>query len=612
MPPLRLFSQGFSQTRAILSSLPPLSRRNLRVLLALIVVRAAIEVAGVASAYPLFALLAQPDAFATSRVGQWLLTITGLTDAASLLLPFVAVYALILAASAVAAALITVQQYRFIYSLQTEITTRLLAGYLAKPYEFFLQRNVSVLTKNINVSAAEFSAGLVLYGLFFVSSAVIFSALVAVLLVFSPWITLAAGTLLGIIYALIVFVLRPRLAAWGVERDAQMGGMFKCVEEALSGVRDVKVSAAESTFIDRFRSYAARYAGLNVRFQAANTAPSQLAQVLMMTLVAALLLGLAARGVLASSIIPMLGVFYIAFSRMLPLGNQMYANWVTISYFWPSIGIVHSGLIESNVGEGSTGIGVRIHAQQDTLSFNQMLEFDNVHYRYPTASEVAISGFSCAIRFGQQVALVGPSGSGKSTILDLLLGLIRPTAGEVRVDGLCLNPERLLVWRRQIGYVPQHLFLFDASLAENIAFGVPENEIDHQRIEEAVSKASLSSLLARLPEGLDTKLGDRGVRLSGGERQRVGIARALYRRPRVLVLDEATSALDAETERNILSELACLKGRIAIIIVTHRLETLGDCDAIIRIASGSNTDDDLTMDAAAELVLPITEINNQA
>ena len=596
------FGQGLTHVRQILSSLPSSSRRKLWVLLALIVIRAAIEVAGVTSAYPLFALLAQPDAFATSEVGHWLLSATGLADVSSLLLPFVAVYALILAASAVAAALITVQQYRFIYALQTEITTRLLAGYLAKPYEFFLQRNVSVLTKNINVSAAEFSAGLVLYSLFFVSSAVIFSALVAVLLLFSPWITLAAGTMLGIIYALIVFVLRPRLAAWGVERDAQMGGMFKCVEEALSGVRDVKVSGTEGAFVERFRTHAARYAGLNVRFQAANTAPSQLAQALMMTLVAALLLGLAARGVVASSIIPMLGVFYIAFSRMLPLGNQMYANWVTIAYFWPSIDIVHSGLIESDVGEGPTGNGMHDVAPQDDLPFNEKLEFDNVQYRYPMAGEAAIGGFSCTIRFGQQVALVGRSGAGKSTILDLLLGLIRPSAGEIRIDGMGQTPARLRAWHRQIGYVPQQLFLFDASLAENIAFGIPEDEIDQQRVEEAVSKASLGPLLARMPEGLGTKLGDRGVRLSGGERQRVGIARALYRRPRVLVLDEATSALDAETERNILSELACLKGQITIIVVTHRLETLGDCDAIIRIADGRNTDDGP----------PLTENDNRA
>lgn len=607
---MRRFSCGVSQTRAILSSLPPSSRRKLWFLLALIVIRAAIEVAGVASAYPLFALLAQPDAFATSNAGQWLLTATGLTDVSSLLLPFVAVYALILAASAVAAAMITVQQYRFIYALQAEITTRLLAGYLAKPYEFFLQRNVSVLTKNINFTAAEFSAGLVLYGLFFVSSAVIFSALVAVLLFFSPWITLAAGTLLGVVYSLIVLLLRPRLAAWGVERDAQMGGMFKCVEEALSGVRDVKVSGSERTFVERFRLHAARYAGLNVRFQAANTAPSQLAQALMMTLVAALLLGFAASGVAASSIIPMLGVFYIAFSRMLPLGNQMYANWVTVSYFWPSIGIVHSGLIESDVGDA--GIEVLADARQDDLPFNGKLEFDNVRYRYPMADEAAVDGFCCAIRFGQQVALVGRSGAGKSTILDLLLGLIRPSAGEIRIDGISLTPERLPAWRRQIGYVPQHLFLFDASLAENIAFGVPENEIDYRRVEDAVSQAALGPLMARLPEGLGTKLGDRGIRLSGGERQRVGIARALYRRPRVLVLDEATSALDAETERNILSELACLKGQITTIVVTHRQETLGDCDAVIRIAGGRNADAGLSMEAVAELALPLAENDNEA
>ena len=307
-----------------------------------------------------------------------------------------------------------------------------------------------------------------------------------------------------------------------------------------------------------------------------------------MILVAGVLLWLAVHGVVASSVIPLLGVFYIAFSRMLPLGHQMYANWVTISYFWPTIDIVHSGLSESRGGfDGVAKYGAPCVIERD-VSFDKSLQFDDVHYRYPTAVHAAISGFSCSVRFGQQVALVGRSGAGKSTILDLLLGLVQPSSGAILIDGQRLAPELLSAWRRHIAYVPQHLFLFDSSLAENIAFGIAQNNIDHSKVEEAVARASLGPLLKRLPEGLKTKLGDKGVRLSGGERQRVGIARALYRQPRLLVLDEATSALDTETERAILSELGLLKNHVTCIIVTHRLESLGGCDQIIEIADGRN------------------------
>lgn len=578
---LKQKNHGGRKVKEILTCLPKSSRRKLWLLLVLIIFRASIEVAGVASAYPLFSLLANAENFSENPLGAWLLEVTGVQAPSSLLLPFVAVYALILAASMLASALINVQQYRFIYALQTEITTRLLSGYLFKPYEFFLQRNVSVLTKNINVSAAEFSAGLILYGLFFISSAVVLIALILVLLLFSPWFTLSAGAMLGVIYALIVLFVRPRLGRWGAERDVRMGSMFKCVEEALTGVRDVKVSGSEHAFVEKFQVHAARYAKLNVRFQAANTAPSQLAQATVMILVAALLLGLSASGVVGSSVIPMLGVFYIAFSRMLPLGNQLYANWVTISYFWPSVDIVHSGLIEaSSEGQGA------LDKVPEILGFKAAVQFCNVGYRYPSASDLAVRDFSCEIKFGQQVALVGPSGAGKSTILDLLLGLISPSSGDIRVDGTPLLPERVSAWRRHIGYVPQHLFLFDASLAENVAFGVAESEVDYARIEEALEKASLATLVNRLPQGIWTPLGDRGTRLSGGERQRVGIARALYRRPCLLVLDEATSALDAETEKSILSELSKLKGQITTLVVTHRLETINDCDAVFQIASG--------------------------
>ncbi len=580
---------GLAQLREILSCLPNSSRRKLWVLLTLILCRATIEVAGVASAYPLFAILAQPDAFPKSAIGKWLMTVTSVVEPSTLLLPVVAIYALLLAASALAAALITIQQYRFIYALQTELSTRLLAGYLSKPYEFFIQRNAAVLAKNINISAAEFSAGLVLYGLFFVSSALILAALILVLMLFSPFVTLAAGALLAAIYATIIFLLRPRIAGWGQERDAQLSGMFKCVEEALTGVRDVKVSGSEAAFLNRFKAHSVRYARLNIRFQAANTAPSQLAQATVMALVAAILFVLSARGVLPATVIPMLGVFYIAFSRMLPLGNQLYTNWVTIAYFWPTIGIVHEGILEA--GSAKAAGGQAAAAEDEVVAFDKALTFEQVDYRYPTANEDAICGFAFDVRFGQQVALVGRSGAGKSTTLDLLLGLIHPSAGEIRIDGVRLTPERVPAWRRQIGYVPQHLFLFDASLAENIAFGVPYGEIDYRRLEEAVAGASLTALVSRLPEGVQTPVGDRGLRLSGGERQRVGIARALYRRPKVLVLDEATSALDAETERAILSELARLKGQITTIVVTHRLETLRDCDAIVRLESGRNATD---------------------
>ena len=593
------FLHGISEAREVVRSLSPASQRRLWLLLLLIVLRAGIEVAGLASAYPLLALLAHPESFWDSVPGRWLMAVTGAPDPARLLPPLAAIYALLLGASAVAAALILVQQYRFTYALQTEVATRLLAGYLAKPYEFFLQRNVSVLTKNMTVSVSDFSAGFVLHGLFFVSSAIVLSGLVAALLVFSPQITLAAVAFLAAIYALILFVLRQRVARWAGERDRQMGDMFKSVEDALAGIRDVKVSGSERFLLDRFRVHAARYAALNVRFQAANAVPSQFALAAVMLGVAALLSVLMVQDIRAADVIPTLGVFYIAFSRMLPLGNQLYTNWATTAYFWPSIGIVHMGLVESG-GETDAARRGKACALDGALPFVRTLKFEDVYYRYPSASCDAVSALSWEIRFGRQVALIGRSGAGKSTVLDLLLGLILPTKGSILIDGVPLTEEAISAWRRQIGYVPQQPFFFDASIAENIAFGLKESEIDWQRLEEAVAAAALTRVVSELPQGLRTPIGDRGIRLSGGERQRVAIARALYRRPRLLVLDEATSALDIETERAILAEVAGLKGRITTIVVTHRPEALRYCDAVIRIEAGriANADSHPLADAA--------------
>jgi ABC-type multidrug transport system fused ATPase/permease subunit len=368
-----------------------------------------------------------------------------------------------------------------------------------------------------------------------------------------------------------------------------IGGLFREAQQILGGIKPVKVHRAEEHFLSRFAKHSAMTAQMNVRLPVfANSARYLVEPLAFGGLVVAVLL-LAAKGRDFSDILPNLGVMALAGYRLLPALQLVYGQLTQISSMRHAVDEVYEEFVaaETDVSVWARG-GSEVLASAKPLRWNDAITLHEVSFQYPGAVRPALDGLSLKIAKNSSIGVIGPTGSGKTTLVDLLLGLYQPTAGEILIDERPLTPELVPSWQASIGYVPQDIFLIDDTIARNVAFGLPDNEIDPARLREACAMAQLLDFIETdLPLGFDTYVGERGVRLSGGQRQRIGLARALYHRPSLLILDEATSALDMATEAKLLQALRGLAGKLTMVVAAHRLSAVANCDQLLDLASES-------------------------
>jgi ABC-type multidrug transport system fused ATPase/permease subunit len=403
--------------------------------------------------------------------------------------------------------------------------------------------------------------------------------MIVLLLVDAVVATGAALTLIGI-YLLTSLAVRRTLARNSGVLESRWGLRVRHVQEALGGIRDILLDRTQPVFERAYRDNAeALNHALRVNTFAAN-APRIVVEVVGVVMIAGLALHLSGTPGGLVGAIPTLGAIALAGQRLIPLLQQAYGGWTNWRGNGAALNSVAAfiSLPVEQLPEESAG------TEQDAR-FAGLIRFEDVGFSYTDGAPV-LHGLSFVVRRGERVGIVGPTGAGKSTLIDLLLGLLEPSSGEIRVDDVPLDWSRRGWWQRQIAHVPQAIYLSDDTIAANIAFGVPAAEIDESRVEQAARDARLHDFIATLPEGYATMCGERGARLSGGQRQRIGIARALYKRASVLLFDEATSALDDETERAVLAAVADLPPEITVITVAHRLSTLACCDRILCLESG--------------------------
>lgn len=474
-------------------------------------------------------------------------------------------------------------QFRVAENTGARLSTRLFDAYLAMPYEFHLQRNSSELVRNVFDSVRRFVEQGLIPGVRVLGKLAIVVGVFVVLVVTSPLTTAFAVATLGPLIWVIIRSVHPRVERLGRTAQSMAQRNLQSLQQSLHGVRDITVLGREDAFVrsyrqDRWELASAQY----LRLTAAQVPRVAIETGIVVFIVGFVWVAAIAQGGVAQAL-PLLGLFGYAAARLMPELQSITQGLNAIKFVGPAVNDLFSDLSILDAQAGKERGPVR------PLEFTKELTVEGLRYRYPAAEVDALVNVWLRILPGQSVGVIGPTGGGKSTLMDVLLGLLCPTEGNVYVDGIDIH-DHARAWQANLGVVPQMVFLVDDTVRANIALGSAADEINEEALAEAVSMAQLEEFVASLPHGLDTEVGERGVRVSGGQRQRLAIARALYRRPGVLVFDEGTSALDKETEAALMASLDNLRGERTLITVAHRLTTVENCDTVLLISDGRLAD----------------------
>ena len=567
-------------------------------LLLLMCVGAVFEVIGVGVVLPLILVVRNPEQVLQHESLLPFLQVLHIDDAQTLLLAASSAVLLVYILRNGYLGFMYYTLYRFVFKQQVNLSQRLLESYLRQPYTFHLQSNTAQLLKNVTEEVRNFSTAFMQPLVIFIAEFLVLILLFGLLLVFQPLVTLGVMLVLGGPAFLFYRSVRRRLREVGQTREYHFGQMIQGVNQALGGIKETKILGGENFFLGAYLKNSLPYTSTLRTVAVLNQFPRLFIEVATVggLLVVVLLVLIQEGGV--QSVFPLLGMFSIAAIRLTPSVIRILAAINSLRFAVPSAHVICRDLALLQ-GPAISFPDQYFSAHGGTpLSFQHEVVVDQVSYRYPSAQREAVMDISLTIPKGHSVALIGASGSGKTTLVDIILGLLPPIQGRVLVDG-CDIHTNYSGWLRHIGYIPQSIYLTDDSIRRNVAFGVSDEDIDDRQVWKVLRAVQLEELVIHLSQGLDTSVGERGVRVSGGERQRLGIARALYHNPEVLVLDEATAALDGKTEREITNVLNQLSGKKTLIIIAHRLTTVRRCDRLYLMDQGKIVDSG-TFDELAE------------
>jgi ABC-type multidrug transport system fused ATPase/permease subunit len=552
-------------------------RRNGLIVVAFMLVGGPLEAAGVVSIAPLLAVVVNPEiVHGDNLLGTAYKTLQFSNANAFLLLLAAVVFVLVVSRVLVS----TLTQYvitRYTSGLIYSLTTRLLETYLRKPYVWFLNRHSAELGKSVLSEVEEVVTGTITPALQGFNALTTTAFVTAVLIAANPTVAASVIIALGAAYGAVYLGVRKYLEWLGRDRFSANRERFHIAIEVLSAIKEVKVSGLERTYLQRFRAPADRFAKSRAAAKLVGLVPRNAFQIIVQGgLLIVLMILLLWSGHDLPSLVPLLGLYAFAALRLLPALQEMYVNFTKVTFGKPALDRLHIDLTSAALSEEP------LHARDTArLPLREHLELRGVTYAYPNGARPALADISLTIPARTTVGFVGATGAGKTTLVDVILGLLAPQRGDVLADGIVIGPGTIRAWQRNIGYVPQQIFLADDTVAGNIAFGVSPPKIDMEAVERAAKCAELHAfVLEGLAEGYQTTIGERGIRLSGGQRQRIGVARALYHDPDVLIFDEATSALDNLTERAVMDAIHNLARVKTILVIAHRLSTVRQCDRI--------------------------------
>lgn len=472
---------------------------------------------------------------------------------------------------------LALKQNKLVFDIRAALSYRLFTGYLQQSWAFHLERNSAQLILNAFNEVNELVSTALLPGILLISEGLVLLGIVIVLFTIQPFGTSLIVATIGMAAIGFQLLIRKHILRWGEERQYYDGLRIQHLQQGLGGVKDVKLLGREKEFYARYQIHNLRSSLVSQRQKTFLEFPRLWLELLAVIGLSVLVMVMISQGKSLDGILPTLGLFAAAAFRVLPSVNRVLGAIQALRYGIPVINTLYHEIVVL--------APIEKQYQQENLSFKHCISLEQIKFCYPQTTNEALNNINIMIPFGASVGITGISGAGKSTLVDILLGLLSPDSGVVKVDGVDIQ-SNLRGWQDQIGYVPQSIYLSDDTLRCNIAFGLSEEIIDENAIARAIKSAQLDEFINSLPDGLNTKVGERGVRLSGGQRQRIGIARALYHDPAILVLDEATSALDVNTEKEVMQAITALQGKKTLIIIAHRLSTVSNCDCLYKMEKG--------------------------
>lgn len=551
------------------------------------IVGAMLEAVGIGAILPLISLMGQPDFLVYHPEIRHIAEALGIVSHTQFIMFCAGGLIVLYLIKNAYMAWETKLQIDFSMRNQIKFSTEIMTNYLCKGYLFHLDHNSATLLRNVN------AGGVVIYSTMLIAT---FTLLTELITAFTIWLMLVvvdaftavvvAGIMGAMMYG-IIKAFRRNISKQAKIQNDFAAGYIKCVNQGLGAIKETKVMRKEKYFLEEFSRTYQQYGEANRKYLFINQLPRMIIETMVVSGLLVMIVAKLAMGSTPEEIVPLLGVLALAAFRLMPSANRIVNLFNTIKFQQPLFYELYPELMDIKERQESRKESYYLSVQPK-LKFEKSIQVNKLRFAYPEGREDVLRDVSFTIGKGDFAGIIGPSGAGKTTFVDILLGLLKPSDGNIKVDGQDIF-DNIRSWQANLAYVPQSIYLIDGSVKENIALGVAPENIDNARIEKSLHMAELYDFVSDLPEGMETRVGERGVKLSGGQRQRIGIARALYQQPEVLILDEATSALDNDTEKSITDTILKLKGQITIIAIAHRLSTLAECDYKIEFAEGKAT-----------------------
>jgi len=558
-------------------------RRRGYLLLSMIMLMAILDMVGVASILPFMAVLSSPEIVETNRYLALVYNELGFIGKESFLFFLGFSFFIVLIFSIVFKALTSYALMRFTQMRNYSLSRRMVADYLSQPYDWFLNRHSADIGKTVLSEVAQVINGALIPLLQLISNSLVVVTLLVLLMLVDFKLTLIVAACLGGTYTFIYFLIRRYMSSLGEVQVNANRERFHVVQEVFGAIKDIKVAGLEKESLHRYEIPAKKYANGEATAQIVSLIPRYILEIIVFGGMLLVMLYMMRNPDGLQGALPTMSVYAFAGYKLMPALQQVYAQLSRMRFAGPALEVLYNDMSTLQAVNHSNADN-----EESMMGLSTKIRLSDVSYSYPNTEQLALNNCSLEIQVNTTVGFVGTTGAGKTTAIDVILGLLRPKGGSLWVDEEEITAINIRSWQRSIGYVPQHIYLSDDSVAANIAFGVPKARVSIAAVEQAAKLASLHDfVIQEMPEGYDTLVGERGVRLSGGQRQRIGIARALYHDPAVLIFDEATSALDNLTEQSVMKAISTLSHRKTIIMIAHRLSTVKECDKIFFLEHGN-------------------------